>query len=184
MRTQAQTTTSPEAGIQYLDGTAESIPFGDGTAALIMAAQAAHWFDQLRFAREASRVLTESGIVALLFNSRVWQNSAFLDEHERLLERLSPGYTRTYREIDFLAAAAATGLFLHGRRDEFLWEAALTLDQWLGFCRSTTYVRRAAEAHGQEMVEAQIIAIADRHLRAEGTLSVPYRTDLFAFQRQ
>ena len=183
MRAQAVVTTPPEAGIEYIAAAAESLPLADDSAALILAAQSAHWFDRPRFCREAARVVVEQGLVALVFNCRVWQQSAFLDEHERLLERLSPDYTRKYREIDFLAEANATGLFAPGRRDEFFWEAALTLDQWLGFNRSTTYVRRATEAHGQEAVEAEIVAVAKRHLRPDSTLSVPYRTDLFAFPK-
>ena len=81
-----------------------------------MAAQAAHWFDRPRFYREAARVLDGRGLLALVFNCRLWQESPFMEEHERLLERLSPGYTRRYREIDFLAEAAATGLFAPGQR--------------------------------------------------------------------
>ena len=183
MRAQAKAATAPEAGIEYIAAVAESLPLADSSAALILAAQSAHWFDRPRFCREAARVLIERGLVALVFNCRVWQQSAFLDEHERLLERLSPGYTRTYREIDFVAEAAASQLFAPGQREQFAWEATLTLDQWLGFNRSTTYVRRAAEAHGQEVVETEIVSVAERHLRPDGTLSVPYRTDLFTFQR-
>lgn len=184
MRRQAEAMTSPQAGIQYIAAAAESLPLADGSAALIISAQAAHWFDRPRFYREAARVLVERGFLALAFNCRLWQVSDFMDEHERVLERLSPSYTRMYREIDFLAEAAQSGVFAPGERQEFFWEAALTLEQWLGFNRSTTYVRRAAEAHGQEAVEAQIIAVAERHLSSDRMLSVPYRTDLFAFQRQ
>ena len=129
-------------------------------------------------------MLVEQGLLALAFNCRLWQQSAFLDEHECLLERLSPGYTRMYREIDFIAEATESELFAPGQRQQFPWEATLTLDQWLGFNRSTTYVRRAAEAHGQEAVETEIRAVAEGHLCADGTLIVPYRTDLFSFRRK
>jgi SAM-dependent methyltransferase len=183
MRSQAEATTLPDAGIEYIAAAAESLPLADGSAALILAAQAAHWFDRPRFYREAARVLVSGGLLALAFNNRRWQESPFMDEHERLLERLSPGYTRMYREIDFIAEAAATGLFAPGERQEFHREATLTLDQWLGFCSSTTYVRRAVEAVGCEKIESEIRAIAERHRRTDGTLNVPYRTDLFTCRR-
>lgn len=47
-------------------GTAEDLPFTDGSVDLVTAATAAHWFDQPRFLAEASRVLKSRGCIALL----------------------------------------------------------------------------------------------------------------------
>ncbi|XP_071756919.2 putative methyltransferase DDB_G0268948 [Centroberyx gerrardi] len=52
--------------ITYRKGTAEELPFPDGSVDLLTAASAAHWFDQQRFLAEASRVLKPRGCVALL----------------------------------------------------------------------------------------------------------------------
>ncbi|KAM7407752.1 hypothetical protein PAMA_003483 [Pampus argenteus] len=52
--------------ITYRKGTAEELPFPDGSVDLLTAASAAHWFDQSRFLAEASRVLKPRGCMALL----------------------------------------------------------------------------------------------------------------------
>ncbi|KAM4608654.1 putative methyltransferase [Polymixia lowei] len=52
--------------ITYREGTAEVLPFPDGSVDLLTAASAAHWFDQRQFLAEASRVLKPKGCIALL----------------------------------------------------------------------------------------------------------------------
>ncbi|TDH07139.1 hypothetical protein EPR50_G00120480 [Perca flavescens] len=52
--------------ITYRKGTAEELPFPDGSVDLLTAASAAHWFDQTRFLAEASRALKPRGCMALL----------------------------------------------------------------------------------------------------------------------
>lgn len=52
--------------ITYRKGTAEELPFEDGTVDLLTAASAAHWFDKSRFLVEANRVLKPGGCMALL----------------------------------------------------------------------------------------------------------------------
>lgn len=46
-------------------GTAEELPFPDGSVDLLTAASAAHWFDAERFIKEAVRVLKPRGCLAL-----------------------------------------------------------------------------------------------------------------------
>ncbi|KAL3970323.1 ribosomal biogenesis protein LAS1 [Sarotherodon galilaeus] len=54
------------SNITYRKGTAEELPFSDGSVDLLTAASAAHWFDQSRFLAEATRVLKPRGCMALL----------------------------------------------------------------------------------------------------------------------
>ena len=51
--------------VRYLRHTAERLPLAGGVADLLVAAQAAHWFDFARFYAEARRVLRPGGVVAL-----------------------------------------------------------------------------------------------------------------------
>ncbi|KAG7278730.1 hypothetical protein CRUP_008342 [Coryphaenoides rupestris] len=51
---------------RYRLGMAEELPFSDGSVDLLMAASAAHWFQQERFLSEAERVLKPRGCMALL----------------------------------------------------------------------------------------------------------------------
>ncbi len=52
--------------VTYGVAPAEEIPLSDKSAAVIVAAQAAHWFDLPRFFEECDRVLAPKGLVVLL----------------------------------------------------------------------------------------------------------------------
>uniref|UniRef100_A0A671SZF1 Putative methyltransferase DDB_G0268948 n=1 Tax=Sinocyclocheilus anshuiensis TaxID=1608454 RepID=A0A671SZF1_9TELE len=51
--------------LSYRVGTAEELPFPDGSVDLLTAASAAHWFDAEHFIKEATRVLKPRGCLAL-----------------------------------------------------------------------------------------------------------------------
>ncbi|XP_074514324.1 putative methyltransferase DDB_G0268948 isoform X1 [Sebastes fasciatus] len=70
--------------ITYRKGTAEELPFPDGSVDLLTAASAAHWFDQSRFLAEATRVLKPRGCVALLGFSDTNTKLHYKDCGERL----------------------------------------------------------------------------------------------------
>ncbi|TWW80532.1 hypothetical protein D4764_01G0003470 [Takifugu flavidus] len=52
--------------ITYRKGTAEDLPFPDGSVDLITASSAAHYFDESKFMAEANRVLKPGGCIALM----------------------------------------------------------------------------------------------------------------------
>ncbi|XP_034741658.1 putative methyltransferase DDB_G0268948 [Etheostoma cragini] len=70
--------------VTYRKGTAEELPFQDGSVDLLTAASAAHWFDQTRFLVEASRVLKPRGCIALLGFSDSNTRFTYQDCGERL----------------------------------------------------------------------------------------------------
>ena len=51
-------------------GTAETIPVGDASVDVVVAGQAAHWFDPAPAAREIRRVLRPRGTLGLIWNAR------------------------------------------------------------------------------------------------------------------
>ncbi|KAI8872075.1 S-adenosyl-L-methionine-dependent methyltransferase, partial [Ramicandelaber brevisporus] len=52
--------------ITYFDGNSNHLIAADGTADLVVAAQAAHWFDMDKFLAEVKRVLKPSGVLAII----------------------------------------------------------------------------------------------------------------------
>ncbi|XP_068184759.1 putative methyltransferase DDB_G0268948 [Antennarius striatus] len=81
--------------ITYRKGSAEELPFPDGSVDLVTAATAAHWFDRSRFLAEAIRVLKPRGCMALFdfvgFKSRLYyQNSG---------DSLNQLYTEVYQVL-------------------------------------------------------------------------------------
>jgi len=55
----------PRAGVHYAASLAERLPLRPHSADLVVAAQAAHWFDFERFHAECRRVLVPEGVVAV-----------------------------------------------------------------------------------------------------------------------
>lgn len=69
----------PEA--EAVDGTGEEIPLPDGSADLVTAAQALHWFDANRAFDEIHRVLRRGRWIAAVWNTRDedWPSTAAID---------------------------------------------------------------------------------------------------------
>uniref|UniRef100_A0A672TCZ3 Zgc:162396 n=1 Tax=Sinocyclocheilus grahami TaxID=75366 RepID=A0A672TCZ3_SINGR len=64
-------------GFPNLIGTAEELPFPDGTVDLLMAVSVAHWFDTECFIKEATRVLKPRGL-SLYHNFAVVDSNSFV----------------------------------------------------------------------------------------------------------
>ncbi|MFD1259936.1 class I SAM-dependent methyltransferase [Entomomonas asaccharolytica] len=56
----------PHEHVSYYCASAEQIPLTDNCANLITAAQAAHWFDLLKFYAEVQRIAVDGGVLALI----------------------------------------------------------------------------------------------------------------------
>ena len=112
------------ASVEALDGTAESIPTGDGSVDLVTVAQAFHWFDGDAALTEIHRVLRPGGHLALLWNRRVEDapvNVAFdavVEPHR--------GARPTHRGEAWRAAFERTTLF--GPLEEHVFENEQVLD--------------------------------------------------------
>jgi SAM-dependent methyltransferase len=86
-------------------GTAEATTLADHSVDLVTAAQAAHWFDRKRARGEFVRILKPGGWLALLWNERVTDSTAFLRDYEALLLKYGTDYQdirheRTTAEIN------------------------------------------------------------------------------------
>jgi SAM-dependent methyltransferase len=66
-------------------GKAEATTLGDASVDFVTAAQAAHWFARQASRREFRRILKPGGWLALLWNERLLEATAFLREYEQLL---------------------------------------------------------------------------------------------------
>ena len=60
-------------GIPCLPGTAEKTGLPDHSLSLVSAAQAFHWFDEIRFREECRRILRPEGKLAVIWNNRSQQ---------------------------------------------------------------------------------------------------------------
>jgi ubiquinone/menaquinone biosynthesis C-methylase UbiE len=86
-------------------GTAEATTLPDHSIDVVTAAQAAHWFERAKARREFVRILKPGGWVALIWNERQTDATAFLRAYEKLLLTYGTDYKevrheRTTAEID------------------------------------------------------------------------------------
>jgi ubiquinone/menaquinone biosynthesis C-methylase UbiE len=94
------------AGEEYLanypnftsvSGTAENTGLPEQSCDLITAAQAAHWFDREKALHEFHRILKPTGYLALLWNDRRVDASAFDRDYEQMLLQYGMDYAEVKR---------------------------------------------------------------------------------------
>jgi len=150
---------------------------------LILAAQSFQWMDRPRFLDAANRCLKPWGVLAILQNNRNSSASRFLDAYESLLEELSPGYRRDYRDFD-LAGELEAAFVPDGGKVEVAvvdWIRTMPQDHFIGMVRSSTQAQRALQARGGIFLErlAELVDV----FSMDGLLSVPYRSELVLGQK-
>ncbi len=140
----------PHARVEYRQEPAEAISVEAGSADLLVAAQAAHWFDWPRFTAEAGRVLHAGGILA------IWSygNCIVLPAIDRLVGDFSrdvvgPYWPRERRHVDEgyrdlvlpFAPVEAPVFEMHSR-----WDVAAML----GYLDTWSAVRRCRARTGRD----------------------------------
>jgi SAM-dependent methyltransferase len=156
MRAHALERLAAERGFSAASGRAEDTGLPTGSADLLVAAQAFHWFDVPDARREALRILRRPARAALIWNDRRAEGSNFASGYEALVRR----HSRDYLELRHR----------HERRDridEFFGGTAwrtitVTHSDELDFPRladrlnSASYMPSAGDpAHAPMMVELQ-----------------------------
>lgn len=112
MRAAAERALRHFPGFTSVDGTAESTSLAERGVDLVIAAQAAHWFERDKARREFVRILKPGGWTVLLWNERQTDTTPFLRDYEELLLKYGTDYQeirheRTTAEIaDFFAPAS------------------------------------------------------------------------------
>jgi SAM-dependent methyltransferase len=81
-----------------IDATAEATTLETSSVDLITAAQAFHWFDRDKARTEFARILRPGGWVALIWNERRLDSTAFLRDYEKLLLRFGTDYEKVRHE--------------------------------------------------------------------------------------
>jgi SAM-dependent methyltransferase len=139
--------------VEYRVALAERSGIGDGSADLVVAAQAAHWFDLPAFYAEARRVARPGGIVALVTYGIIEMDAPVdaIVQHFywKVVGPYWPPERRQvedgYRSFDFpFDGFAAPPLAI-----EVLWN----LDDLLGYVHTWSAVKVAEKALGREPIE-------------------------------
>ena len=84
-------------GFTSISGTAENTSLPEHSIDLVTAAQAAHWFDREKALREFQRILKPAGYLALLWNDRRLEATAFDRDYEQMLVNHGTDYADVKR---------------------------------------------------------------------------------------
>jgi SAM-dependent methyltransferase len=158
-------------------GTAEETTLSAERVELITAGQAFHWFDRGRSKSEFRRILRRGGHVALIWNERKVETSAFLQAYEDLLQRSSEEYknvdhrrmTDDVMEAFFAPHPVSVATFPNQQKFDF--------EGVKGRLLSSSYAPAAGHANHEPML-AELARIFAKHER-EGRVTFAYETKMY-----
>ena len=163
------------AASRPMAGTAEAIPLGAATVDAVTVGQAFHWFDGDAALAEIHRVLKPGGVLALLWNRRVED-----DPVNRAFDELVDPYrgaVPTHRWDSWRGAFEHTRLFGPLEEQEFASEQQLDADGMAARVGSISFIAALDEPERMRVLERA------RGIAGEGTVTVPYRTEVQMWRR-
>ncbi len=169
--------------VPLVGGTAEAIDLPAASVDAVVAAQAFHWFDVPRAAREAARVLRPHGGLGLLWNIRD-ESVPWVRTLSKILDARDPGVPRG-REHTWRGPLEATGLFTPVESAQFHHVQRMDRRTMEDRVRSISFIAMLPAAE-QEAVVREVFELLDRDplTRGRPRVELPYRTDVFwAYRR-
>jgi SAM-dependent methyltransferase len=175
MREAGEKLLADEPGFKAVDGSAEKTTLADRSIDLITAGQAFHWFDFPVARAEFRRILKPDGWVALVWNTRLTDETPFARAYEKLLKDQSEEYSKVdHRNVGReIISEFFTGSF---QRRIFPYVQMFDWDGLKGRALSSSYV---------SLVEPQLSGflgslkeIFDENANS-GQVAFEYQTELF-----
>lgn len=159
-------------------GTAEDTGLAPGSADLVVAAQAFHWFDKAKARVHFARILRQPRWVALLWNRRRLRATPFLAAYEDLLLEFGTDYQAVRH--DAAGYRDPIDAFYGGRhrRRELPNEQVLDREGLVGRLLSSSYTPAAGHPDREPML-ARLDEIFDRY-QDGGSVVMEYDTEIFA----
>lgn len=161
--------------VRWQAGTAEEHLPGLAGADLVMAAQAYQWMDRPAYLRAAAAALRPGGLCAVVQNNRDYGSGGFAAEYEDLLEKYSPGYSRSYRAIDVGAELGA--VFGAVEHHTCRWAQPMAVEEFVTMSSSSTQAQRAIAAVGDVFLD-HVRELCARY-EEDGRVALPYLSEAF-----
>lgn len=169
--------------IQRLSASAEATALRTSSISLVTAAQAFHWFNPPYALAEFARILAPGSLLVLLWNNRDDTQSPFAHAYETLIALYNPAYQHEYRRQDWPKKIAAQGDFHPARQATFAHTWTLTADAFIGFTRSTSYIRNVLSTDQRPRFEDDVRRLIQQHF-GDSLCQVPMNTDIWTAQRR
>lgn len=156
---------------------AHALPVRDGSADLVTYAQAWHWVRPEDAAREALRALRPGGRLAVWWNNSAAREQPWWSALVALTETANPSFDPRYRDEDTMTRIGEW--FGHVERVDVPWTRTLSVDDYVTYLSSKSYVAAAADVPS--------LLAAARGVLAEafpgGIVTEPYVTRLWLAQQ-
>jgi SAM-dependent methyltransferase len=179
MRDSAVLALGNQARFRAVGAPAEATTLPAASVDAVVAAQAFHWFDRAAFRAECARILRPRGIVALLWNVRRVDGSAFAADYETLLRTYGTDYLTVRHEnvtdeelADFFGGSFARSVFDNVQ--------LLDRDGLRARLLSSSYVPAAGQDRHEPMLDA-LDELYRAHQR-DGIVRMEYELRAYASQ--
>ncbi len=161
---------------QSVNGSAEATTLPAASVNLITAGQAFHWFDAAAARNEFVRILKANGFVALIWNDRRLDSSAFLRNYEALLREFGTDYAKVQ---EFDPANQITGFFApcEFKYREFPNRQEFDFEGFKGRVLSASYTPEPNNPNFEPMLKA-LQKLFDSH-HENGMVAFDYDTKVF-----
>ncbi len=176
MREAAENFLQDFPNFKSVDGTAENTDLENKSVDFVVAAQAFHWFDKTKTRNEFKRILRDKGFVALMWNERQLDSTAFLRDYERLLIEFGTDYETVRHENitketlqDFFQTDFEQKTFSNGQTVDF--------NGLKGRMLSSSYMPTAENPRFSQMLENLETLFAQHG--ENGKIEILYDTNIF-----
>lgn len=161
---------------QSVNGSAEATTLPNGSVDLITAGQAFHWFNAIAARDEFGRILRPGGFVALIWNDRRLDSTAFLRDYEILLREYGTDYAKVqeFDPRDQISKFFAPRSFKYREfpnRQEFDFEG------FKGRVLSASYTPEPGDTKFEPMIKALQVLFDSRE--ENGSVAFEYDTRVF-----
>ncbi|MET4038070.1 MULTISPECIES: class I SAM-dependent methyltransferase [unclassified Bradyrhizobium] len=186
VRRKAVSESADNPNMRYMPGSAERLPIGDGTISLVTAATAVTRFDRPKFYGEAHRVLTRSGLLAVLMIRRDLDRSAMHREcelyHEKYIAGFKAGcfenYKGHYESAHIVSELKASPLFRSVRHLELYWADSLTWDKFKAVSLSRSDTKKLIKRSGMKAAMRWHYSLFERYAATNGTIEFPWLAEV------
>jgi SAM-dependent methyltransferase len=169
----------PQPGVEWRDGTAEETGLADESVALVLSAQAFHWFRPREALAEFHRVLVPSGRLALMWNTRDRADPLTVG-YIQAIHQVHGEHPAERRRFDPTAVTAA-GEFSPPRLLRLPHAQPLDRTGLIGRALSASYVPRQGPEFAK--LTALLDALWRQHRDARGLVAMRYVTEVYLSER-
>lgn len=177
MRAAAEARLGGSLRFRIVDGRAEEVPLPDACCELIVVAQAFHWFEPRATRSAMQRLLVDDGLLALMWNDRRTESTAFLRDYESMLRQYGVDYgkvaDRYWPEAEIMKFFGPAGC----ERRIFFSSQDFDRAGLEGRALSSSYVPRPGQPGHDEFIRA-LARVFAQHAQG-GTVRFEYDTRLY-----